>query len=66
MAVIGASLRGEVPEELLRDLVSRGFRIALDAQGFVRVVRNGILRYEGWPRARRVLPMVSILKAERR
>ena len=64
VAVIGASLRGEVPEELLQELISRGCRIALDVQGFVRVVHNGILRYEGWPRARRVLPLVSILKAD--
>jgi sugar/nucleoside kinase (ribokinase family) len=64
VAVIGASLRDEVPEELLKELVSRGCRIALDAQGFVRVVRNGILQHEGWPRARRVLPLVSILKAD--
>jgi sugar/nucleoside kinase (ribokinase family) len=64
VAVIGASLRGEVPEELLRTLVSSGCRIALDVQGFVRVLRDGILRHEEWPEARRVLPMVSILKAD--
>ena len=64
VAVIGASLRGEISEELLRTLVSSGCRIALDAQGFVRVLRDGILGYEEWPEARRVLPMVSILKAD--
>jgi sugar/nucleoside kinase (ribokinase family) len=64
VAVIGASLRGEIPEELLRSLASSGCTIALDAQGFVRVLRDGVLRYEQWPEAPRVLPMVSVLKAD--
>jgi sugar/nucleoside kinase (ribokinase family) len=64
VAVIGASFRGEVPEELLQELASRGCRIALDAQGFVRVVRDGILSSEKWPEAERLLPMVSIFKAD--
>ena len=64
VAVVGASLRGEVPEELLEALVASGCRIALDAQGFVRVLRDGVLRHEAWPEARQVLPMVSVLKAD--
>jgi len=63
-AVVGASFRGEVSEEVLGLLVSRGCRLALDVQGYVRVVHDGRLRHEPWPNASRVLPLVSILKAD--
>lgn len=64
VAVIGPSFRGEVGEEVLKALAARGCRIALDIQGFMRVCRNGDLVHENWPDADRVLPMVSILKAD--
>ncbi len=63
-AVVGASFRGEVEEDILRLLVSRGCRLALDAQGYVRVLRGDLLCHEPWPDAERILPLVSILKAD--
>ncbi|HET6452576.1 MAG TPA: hypothetical protein VFI08_14760, partial [Spirochaetia bacterium] len=63
-AVVGASFRGEVGEEMLGLLVSRGCRLALDVQGYVRVLRHGVLHREPWDAASRLLPLVSILKAD--
>jgi sugar/nucleoside kinase (ribokinase family) len=64
VAVVGASFRGEVGMDILSLLASRGCRLALDAQGFVRVIRDGRLAHEDWPEASTVLPLVSILKAD--
>jgi hypothetical protein len=36
---IGASVRGEVPAEVVDALSARGAMIALDVQGFIRIVR---------------------------
>ncbi len=62
--VIGASMRGEVPLDLLQALAARGVCIALDAQGFVRVARGGELVYEEWPEQQQALAQVDILKAD--
>jgi sugar/nucleoside kinase (ribokinase family) len=42
-AVVGASFRGEVGPEVLRVLDKTTESIALDVQGFVRVVHDGLL-----------------------
>jgi hypothetical protein len=49
LACIGASFRGEVGLEVLRLLAAQGADIALDVQGFVRVVREGRLEHDEWP-----------------
>ena len=63
-AVVGASFRGEVGLEVLRNLKERGMRIALDVQGFVRSVRDGRLVADEWPDKAEVLALVHFLKAD--
>lgn len=62
--VIGASVRGEVPLEVLEALAASGAQIAVDVQGFVRVVRDGVLVYEPWPERDAALARVDILKTD--
>ncbi|MGA9347766.1 MAG: PfkB family carbohydrate kinase [Anaerolineae bacterium] len=61
---IGASIRGEVPLEVIEALAQKEARISLDVQGFVRVNRRGELAYEDWPEAAQVLELVDVLKAD--
>jgi hypothetical protein len=56
LACIGASFRGEVGLEVLRLLAAQGADIALDVQGFVRVVREGRLSTTTGPVGRRSCP----------
>ena len=62
--VVGASLRGEVPLAVIEALAARGWRIAVDVQGFVRVVRDGVLVYDPWLEKESVLAHVDILKTD--
>ena len=62
--VIGPSFRGEVSLELIQTLATKGVRIAVDVQGWVRVVRDGNLAYEAWPEAHLFLAQVDILKTD--
>jgi sugar/nucleoside kinase (ribokinase family) len=50
--------------EVLRRLVRQGADIALDAQGFVRVLRDGRLEHDAWPESREILALVRWLKAD--
>jgi len=61
---IGASVRGEVPTEVVEALASTGAIIALDVQGFLRVVQNGMLVSDGWPGKEAVLRQVTVLKTD--
>lgn len=61
---IGASLRGEVPSEVIEALAQKGARISLDVQGFVRVNRDGKLVHANWPEEARVLKHVDVLKTD--
>lgn len=62
---IGASIRGEVSLDVLKAIKAKGARIGLDAQGFVRIVRNGQLAYDSdWPEKAEVLSMVDVFKAD--
>jgi sugar/nucleoside kinase (ribokinase family) len=61
---IGASVRGEVPLEVIEALAQKGARISLDIQGFIRVNRGGKLVHEDWPQAAQVLELVDVLKAD--
>ena len=63
-AVVGASFRGEVGLEVLQALEQRKATIALDVQGYVRSVRDGLLVAEPWPERNKVLPLVRFLKAD--
>jgi len=61
---IGASVRGEVPTEVVESLASTGAIIALDVQGFLRVVQNGTLVSDGWPGKETILRQVTVLKTD--
>jgi len=62
--VIGASVRGEVPVEVIQELRKKDTLISVDLQGFIRVVRDGKLIFEPWPEKERVLSMVDVLKTD--
>jgi len=62
--VVGPSIRGEVPLDVLRALAARGSRVAVDVQGFVRVAQDGILVHAPWPEKEAVLACVDILKTD--
>jgi sugar/nucleoside kinase (ribokinase family) len=62
--IVGASVRGEVPSEVVEALARKGTLIALDVQGFLRIVREGKLVADGWRNKESVLRHVTILKAD--
>ena len=61
---IGASVRGEVPAEVVDALAARGAIVALDVQGFIRVVRDGRLTFDDWPDKTAILRHVTVLKTD--
>ena len=62
--VVGGSFRGEVPLPVIEALASSGARLAVDVQGWVRVVRDGTLVKEPWTEREAVLARVDILKTD--
>lgn len=61
---IGASVRGEVPLDVVTALAGKGGILAVDVQGFLRVVRSGTLVSDGWPGKEEVLRHVTVLKTD--
>jgi sugar/nucleoside kinase (ribokinase family) len=61
---IGASVRGEVPPDIVEALAADGKMVALDVQGFIRVVRDGRLTFDTWPGKESVLKHVTVLKTD--
>ena len=61
-AIVASSVRGEVPAEVVETLAARGAVLALDVQGFIRVLRNGTLKHDDWPDKETVLRHVTVLK----
>lgn len=61
---VGASLRGEVPTEVVEVLAAKGGILALDVQGFLRIVLDGILVSDGWPGKEEILRRVTVLKTD--
>ncbi len=61
---IGASVRGEVPPEVIEALAQKDAMISLDVQGFIRVNRGGKLVHEDWPQTAQGLELVDVLKAD--
>ncbi|MFI5341826.1 MAG: carbohydrate kinase [Candidatus Methylomirabilales bacterium] len=61
---IGASVRGEVPLEVVEALAVKKAIVALDVQGFIRVVRDGTLTFDDWPGKESVLKHVTVLKTD--
>ena len=63
--LVTASMRGEVSAATVRAMKEHGQRLALDVQGFVRVVTPaGRLAYALWPERELVLGMTDILKTD--
>ena len=63
--LITASIRGEVSPATVGAIKNRAQRLAIDVQGFVRVVTpQGRLRNEFWPERDLVLGMTDILKSD--
>lgn len=63
-AVIGSSLRGEVGLDVIQALKSRDVQVAVDMQGFVRVLRGVELKYEPWEEMRSTLAQVDVVKSD--
>jgi sugar/nucleoside kinase (ribokinase family) len=61
---IGASIRGEVPLEVIKALAQKGARMSLDVQGFVRINQDGKLVHANWPEQARALKLVDVLKTD--
>ncbi len=61
---IGASVRGEVPVDVVKQLAARGVLLALDVQGWIRIVRDGMLTFDDWPGKEEILPLVTVLKTD--
>jgi hypothetical protein len=61
---IGASLRGEVPVEVVEAIYQKDARVSLDVQGFIRVNASGQLVSAPWPEMPRVLGLVHLLKTD--
>jgi sugar/nucleoside kinase (ribokinase family) len=63
-AIVASSVRGEMPTEVVETLAARGAMIALDVQGFIRVLHNGALTLDDWPGKESVLRHVTVLKTD--
>jgi sugar/nucleoside kinase (ribokinase family) len=63
-AVIGSSLRGEVGLDVIRALKNKNVFVAVDMQGFVRVLRGVELKYEPWEEMRSTLAAVDVVKSD--
>jgi sugar/nucleoside kinase (ribokinase family) len=61
---IGASVRGEVPAPVVEALAQKGGILALDVQGFIRVIRDGTLTFDDWPDKESILQHVTLLKTD--
>jgi len=61
---IGASIRGEVPLNVIAALAAKHARVSLDIQGFIRVNANGTLAYAPWPEMSAALHLVNVLKVD--
>lgn len=62
--IVGASVRGEVPTQVVESLAAKGALIALDVQGFLRVVRDRKLVADEWRDKASILKHVTILKTD--
>ena len=62
--VVGASVRGEVPLTVIEALRKKDALIAIDLQGFIRVVQDGRLVFQDWPEKEKVLSKVDTVKTD--
>lgn len=62
--IVGASVRGEVPTQVVEGLAAKGALVALDVQGYLRIVRDGKLVADDWRDKESILRHVTILKTD--
>ena len=62
--VVGASVRGEVPLAVIEELRKKETMIAVDLQGFIRVVHDGRMVFQEWPEKEKVLSRVDVVKTD--
>jgi sugar/nucleoside kinase (ribokinase family) len=62
--VLVGSFRGEIGLGVIDALAAKGGRIAVDVQGFVRVIQDGVLGSAPWPEREAVLARVDVLKTD--
>ena len=60
---LGGLIKGEFPETLIEPLSQLG-KVAIDAQGFLRVDENGRMVFRDWPAKKKYIPMLGYLKAD--
>jgi len=63
-AVIGSSLRGEVGLDVIHALKKKNVLVAVDMQGFVRVLDGVELKYEPWDEMQSTLAHVDVVKSD--
>ena len=64
LQLITPSLRGEVGLDVIKALKTKGFKVAADVQGFVRVLSGQNLNDEPWTEMQEVLSNLDILKSD--
>lgn len=62
--VVGASMREEVPPEIIKVLAQKESVLAADIQSFLRVNDNGRLEAKPWPEKKEVLSCIEVLKTD--
>lgn len=63
--LINASIRHEVPFEIVEYLSKKDGLVVADVQGFIRIVgKDNVLMNAEWPEKRKVLALIDILKAD--
>lgn len=62
--VVGASVRGEVSLAVIEALRAKDALLAIDLQGFLRVVRDGRLAFQAWPEKEIILRSVDTVKTD--
>ncbi|MFH0881924.1 MAG: PfkB family carbohydrate kinase [bacterium] len=63
--LINASIRGEAPLEVIRELRHRAGMLVADVQGFLRIIaEDGLLVHAEWPEMSELLSLIDILKTD--
>ena len=62
--VIGASMREEIPIEIIKELSLKESTLVADIQSFLRVNENGKLTAKTWPEKEEVLSCIDVLKTD--
>jgi sugar/nucleoside kinase (ribokinase family) len=63
-AVIGTSFRGEAGNDVIQSFKSKNVFLAVDMQGFARVLLGEKLVYKPWGEMNNILPYIDVLKCD--